>query len=81
MNLRRWLDDAQGQLQNTQTALTLKEAEWKDILHGLQVRDTSHKCLALNLSDQSEILCHANEQLSIEVIDYGSRQQTTCFRK
>ncbi|BDA45593.1 hypothetical protein COCOBI_07-3800 [Coccomyxa sp. Obi] len=39
MNLRRWLDDAQGQLQNTQTALTLKEAEWKDILHAMQATE------------------------------------------
>lgn len=39
MDLRRWLDDAQGQLQNTQTALTLKEAECKDILQGVQARN------------------------------------------
>lgn len=40
MDLRRWLDDAQGQLQNTQTALTLKEAEWNGILHGMQATDS-----------------------------------------
>lgn len=36
MDLRRWLDDAQGQLQNTQTALTLKEEECRDLLHDIQ---------------------------------------------
>lgn len=28
---KRWLDQAQGQLQNTQTALTVKEAEVKEL--------------------------------------------------
>lgn len=36
MDLRRWLDDAQGQLQNTQTALTLKEEECRDLLYDIQ---------------------------------------------
>ena len=30
-NLRQWFDQAQGQLQNTQTALTLKEQECKEL--------------------------------------------------
>ena len=36
LNLRRWLDQAQGQLQNTQIALTLKEQECKELICAVQ---------------------------------------------
>ena len=34
-NLRQWLHHAQGQLQNTQTALAIKEQECRDLFSDL----------------------------------------------
>jgi hypothetical protein len=62
MNLRRWLDDAQGQLQNTQTALTLKEEECRDLLYDIQAIQV--------LSAGTRFLSETSCTFSVNVLSY-----------
>ena len=43
--MRQWLDQAQGQLQNTQTALTVKEQECRELQDQLQAQLSSSAVL------------------------------------
>lgn len=48
--LRRWLDQAQGQLQNTQTALHEREAECKTLSADLKAALADVKSLKVGLA-------------------------------
>ena len=45
VQVRQWLDQAQGQLQNTQTALTVKEQECRELRDQLQAQLNSSAVL------------------------------------
>ena len=51
VQVRQWLDQAQGQLQNTQTALTIKEQECRELRDQLQAQLNSSADLQVNRSD------------------------------
>ena len=76
--LRRWLDQAQGQLQNTQTALHEREAECKTLsadlteaLAGLKALKVPLPCCLCNDS-HSRLTGHAG---TAHVLDQCQKQQ------
>ena len=54
-DLRRWLDQAQGQLQNTQTALHEREADCKTL--SLDLKAALADLQALKVSQSTPLVC------------------------
>lgn len=72
--LRRWLDQAQGQLQNTQTALHEREAECKTLSADLKAALTDLKTLKVHARLYDRQYCQRTCSKFLAVVFLLTRQ-------